>query len=96
MTSRFDIKAWRESSQGKAYTVRIGSAWVDQKGVTRLSFDALPIPDKDGRVQCFLEEQRERSETAPARQEVGTQGFARQMAPGGAGRASTLDDDIPF
>ena len=33
---------------------------------------------------------------APERQEVGTQGFARQMAPGGAGKASQLDDAIPF
>jgi single-strand DNA-binding protein len=34
---------------------------------------------------------------APARQEVGTQGFARQMAPGGGGRPAALDgDSIPF
>jgi hypothetical protein len=89
MTTRYEIKAWRESQQGKAYTVRIGSAWVDQKGVTRLAFDALPIPDKDGRVACFLEVPRDREDvsqrdTAPA----------RSSAPVKPGRA--MDDDIPF
>jgi hypothetical protein len=97
MTARYEIKAWRKSANDKAYTVRLGSAWTDQKGVLRLAFDALPLPDEQGRVSCFLEEPRERAETAPARQEPGVQGFARQMAPGGAGRPAALDgDSIPF
>ena len=92
-----DIKSWRKSRNGKAYAVRIGSTWTNDKGVTYLEFDALPLPDEQGRVSCFLEEPRERAETAPARQEPGVQGFARQMAPGGAGRPAALDgDSIPF
>jgi hypothetical protein len=58
--SRMDIKSWRKSANGKAYTVRVGTTWVDNKGVTRLEFDALPIPDERGRVSCFLEAPRER------------------------------------
>jgi hypothetical protein len=96
MSNRMDIKSWRKSRNGKAYAIRIGSTWTNDKGVTYLEFDALPLADDQGRVSCFLEEPRERSETAPTRQEVGTQGFARQMASGGAGRASQLNDDIPF
>jgi hypothetical protein len=89
MSTRYEIKAWRKSANDKAYTVRLGSAWTDQKGVLRLAFDALPLPDEQGRVSCFLEEPRERAEP-------GMQGFARQMAPSGAGKPSALNDAIPF
>jgi hypothetical protein len=90
-----DIKSWRKSRNGKAYAIRIGSTWTNDKGVTYLEFDALPLPDEQGRVSCFLEEPRERTEP-------GAQGFARQMAPGGpalksgAGAAANLEDSIPF
>lgn len=102
MTTRYEIKAWRKSANDKAYTVRIGSAWTDQKGVLRLAFDALPIPDENGRVQCFLEEPRER-DASPSPSERPAAGSdyaaARGMAPkaqSGAGRPSALNDDIPF
>lgn len=89
--SRYDIKCWRESRNGKAYTVRIGSAWTDQKGNQRLSFDALPIPDKDGRVEAFLEEQKPRDEAA-ARPAHPAKGYAEAK-----GRPpAVLDDDVPF
>jgi hypothetical protein len=94
MTTRYEIKAWRKSANDKAYTVRLGSAWTDQKGVLRLAFDALPLPDEQGRVSCFLEVPRERD--GPERQEAGVQGFARQMAPNGAGRPAILNDEVPF
>lgn len=48
-----DIKAWRKSANGKAYTIRIGSTWVDNKGVMRLNFDALPLPDERGKCRVF-------------------------------------------
>jgi hypothetical protein len=95
MSTRMDIKSWRKSRNGKAYAIRIGSTWTNDKGVTYLEFDALPLPDEQGRVSCFLEEPRERAEP-------GAQGFARQMAPGGpalksgAGAAVNLEDSIPF
>jgi hypothetical protein len=95
MSNRMDIKSWRKSRNGKAYAIRIGSTWTNEKGVTYLEFDALPLPDEQGRVSCFLEEPRERTEQ-------GAQGFARQMAPSGpalksgAGGAANLEDSIPF
>ncbi len=89
MSTRMDIKSWRKSRNGKAYAIRIGSTWTNDKGVTYLEFDALPLPDEQGRVSCFLEEPRERAEP-------GVQGFARQMAPSGAGKPSQLNDSIPF
>jgi hypothetical protein len=95
MSTRMDIKSWRKSRNGKAYAIRIGGCWTNEKGVTYLEFDALPLPDEQGRVSCFLEEPRERTEQ-------GAQGFARQMAPSGpalksgAGGAANLEDSIPF
>ncbi len=81
--SGFDIKVWRESHNGKAYTVRIGSAWEDKNGVMRLDFDAVPIANKDGKVAAFLEARK------PA--EARAAGGARPS--GGAG---DMDDAIPF
>lgn len=60
-----DVKAWRMSRNDKAYTVRVGHAYIDKKGITQIEFDALPIPDKDGRVRVFLEERPERDDDAP-------------------------------
>ena len=96
MSTRMDIKSWRKSRNGKAYAIRIGSTWTNEKGVTYLEFDALPLPDEQGRVSCFLEEPRERAAD-------GAQGFARQMAPsgpalksGGGGALALGGDSIPF
>jgi hypothetical protein len=91
MSTRMDIKSWRKSRNGKAYAVRIGSTWTNDKGVTYLEFDALPLPDEQGRVSCFLEEPRERAEP-------GVQGFARQMAPSAPGPKPIPlgGDSIPF
>lgn len=65
MSTRYEIKAWRKSRNDKAYTVRIGSAWTDDKGVIRMDFDASPIADDKGRVTAFLEVPREREEAPP-------------------------------
>ena len=104
MTTRYDIKAWRKSANDKAYTIRLGSAWTDQKGVLRLAFDALPIPDADGRVQCFLEEPRER-DAAPVEPSmsmaINRSGLDRLKQDYAAARnapaaRNPMDDDIPF
>jgi hypothetical protein len=94
MSNRMDIKSWRKSRNGKAYAIRIGSTWTNDKGVTYLEFDALPLPDEQGRVSCFLEEPRERAEP-------GVQSFA-QTARGGTTSSNAAKpiplggDEIPF
>lgn len=99
-----DIKAWRKSRSGKAYTVRIGSTWTNDKGVTYLEFDALPLPDENGRVSCFLEEPRDRDQTAPqsarnyppsANPYAAASGGRVAPVAGNGGRAA-LNDEIPF
>jgi hypothetical protein len=92
--SRYDVKCWRETRNGKAYTIRIGSAWVDQKGVTQGELDALPIPDKDGRVRFFLEEPKARNGSSDDRSDHPAKGIAERKA--GGGSADLPDDEIPF
>lgn len=45
---------------------RIGRASENEKGQVSLFFDSLPFPDKDGRCQAMLFEQKERDDTQPA------------------------------
>lgn len=91
--SRYDVKCWRESRNGKAYTIRIGSSWVDQNGVTRIELDALPLPGKEGRVIMFLEEQKPREGVTETRPAHPAKGIAERKAIGGS---ASLDDDVPF
>lgn len=67
MSKRFDIMTPRKSREGKTFWTRIGTAWEGDKG-TQLVFDALPIPDSEGRVVANLFEPRERNNGAPQQQ----------------------------
>lgn len=91
--ARYDVKCWRESRNGKAYTVRIGATWVDQKGVTRIELDALPLPDKEGRVSMFLEEQKQREVVTESRPAHPAKGMSERKA---GGRGADFDDQVPF
>lgn len=62
---------------------RIGRASENDKGQISLFFDSLPYPDKDGRCQAMLFEQRDRDEQPPARSSP-------------ARRTVNEDDDIPL
>ena len=57
-STRFDICTPRAGRDGKTYWTRIGTAWQNEKG-TQLVFDALPIPDSEGRVVANLFEPRD-------------------------------------
>lgn len=67
MAQRFNISTPRKKKDGGTYWVNIGTAWVDDKG-TQLVFDALPIPDEDGRCVARLFEPRDRQD-APRQQQ---------------------------
>lgn len=86
MTSkRFDICSPRPKKDGGTYWTKIGTAWEGDKGI-QLVFDALPLPDKEGRVVANLFEPREKS--AP------TSSTNNQSSGGGFG--NDLADDVPF
>jgi hypothetical protein len=83
---RFTIKSFRNSVNGKAYTVILGSAWTDKNGRMQLAFDVLPLPDDKGSVRAFLEP---REATGETRQAPPARGASSP-------RTRDMDDDIPF
>jgi hypothetical protein len=78
MSQRFNIATPRPKKDGGTYWVNIGTAWVNEKG-TQLVFDALPLPDKDGRCVANLFEPRER-DSAP-RQQASQPAYDDEPAP---------------
>lgn len=83
MSNRFDISSPRPKKDGGTYWVKIGTAWVNEKG-TQLVFDALPLPDKEGRVVANL---------FPPRDNGGQQRVQQQS---GGFDNSDLEDSVPF
>lgn len=59
MSQRFDICTPRAGKDGKTYWTRIGTAWQGEKGI-QLVFDALPLPDSEGRCVANLFEPKPR------------------------------------
>ena len=55
---RQDICVPRPKKDGGTFWVKIGTAWISDKG-TQLVFDALPLPDKEGRCVANLFEVRD-------------------------------------
>lgn len=72
MSKRFDICTPRAGKDGKTFWTRIGTAWQGDKGI-QLVFDALPLPDAEGRCTANLFEPRDNgggAKAALARQSV--------------------------
>lgn len=61
MNKRLDVMAPRQKKDGTTFWVRVGTAWEGDKG-TQVVFDALPLPDAEGRVVVNLFEPREKGE----------------------------------
>jgi len=59
MATRFDICTPRKGKDDKTYWTKIGTAWQGDKGI-QLVFDALPLPDSEGRCVANLFEQKPR------------------------------------
>lgn len=89
MSKRYDICTPRPKKDGGTYWVKIGTAWEGDKG-TQLVFDALPLPDSEGRCVANLFEPRDndrrRSADADRQDARERSQSARQ----------DLGDEIPF
>lgn len=83
MSKRLDIMAPRPKSDGGTFWKNVGTAWVKDDGKIQLVFDALPLPDKEGRCVVNLFEPREG-------------GQARGATPRQTPQMADLDDDTPF
>jgi hypothetical protein len=80
MSKRYDVMAPRAKKDGTTFWVRIGTAFEGDRGIG-IEFDALPVPDKEGRVSVRLFEPRQ-------------QGEARHQSR--PDQAPAFDDDVPF
>lgn len=87
---RLDVLSPRPKKDGGTYWHRVGTAWEGEKGIS-ITFDSMPLPDKEGQVRVSLFEPRE-SKGAEAT-------TSTTKAPARAEKkeyAETLDDEIPF
>ena len=82
---RYDIITGRTNKAGKTHWLKLGAAFPRDKGGFSLVFDALPLPDAEGRVSLLMVEPTDRD--APREKPV-------SGAP--AGGAPMPDDEIPF
>ena len=89
MADRLEIMTPRKKKDGGTYWVNIGTAWQDEKG-TQLVFDALPIPDEEGRCVARLFEPRDR--------DGGQRGGETNYRPNtnAPNNYADLDDEVPF
>jgi hypothetical protein len=79
MNKRYDICTPRKGRDDKTYWTRIGTAWQNDNGGIQLVFEALPIPDSEGRVVANLFEPRERND-APRQQSASKQSWDDESA----------------
>jgi len=83
MAKRYDICTPRKGKDDKTFWTRIGTAWEGDKGI-QLVFDALPLPDIEGRCVANLFEPKPRD-------------GQQQAKPGAATDwPDALDDSVPF
>lgn len=80
MSKRMTIATPRKAKDGKTFWTNIGTAWFNDNGQIQLVFDALPIPDGEGRVVANLFEPREKT-AQPARQGTSQYDDASEPAP---------------
>lgn len=78
MSRRMNIATPRKGKDSKTYWTNIGTAWFNDNGGIQLVFDALPIPDGEGRVVANLFEPREKTQQ---RQPATAGGYESDEAP---------------
>jgi hypothetical protein len=91
MAERFDVISPREGKDGKTRWIRIGAGFPKGDRVS-VVLDALPLPDKEGRVSLML------TPFVPKDQQGGHGAAPQQSSGGGAPTGGFQDfaDDIPF
>lgn len=85
MAKRYDIASPRKGKDDKTFWTRIGTAWENEKGI-QLVFDALPLPDAEGRCVANLFEPRDDRAKSVSRD----QADARERS-----QSRDYDDDLP-
>lgn len=82
MKKMYHVLSPRPGKDDKTFWHRVGTAWDGDKGVS-ITFDSLPLPDKDGKTRVILFEPREKDDAPKTAGKADT-------------KRNELDDDIPF
>lgn len=82
MAKRYDVCTPRPKKDGGTYWVKVGSAWEGDRGI-QVVFDALPMPDTEGRCAVNLFEPKPRDQQHRDNLNRGQQSH------------TDLDDEIP-
>lgn len=90
--TRFDLMSPRAGKDGKTRWFKLGAAFPRDKGGFQLVFDALPLPDAEGRVTLMMWEAQQDGQSSQARNPQ------RSEKPMGGARigGSDYEDVIPF
>lgn len=81
--SRMDLISPRPRKDGKTFWQKVGAAFPRDRGGYSLVFDALPLPDAEGRVTVLMVEPQQDRQPA------------QQQSQGGGGWQNN-GDEIPF
>ena len=90
--TRFDLVSPRTKKDGGTRWFKIGAAFPRDKGGYQLVFDALPLPDAEGRVTLMMWEAQERDGQSSQSRTADR----AQRPTGGAPAGGDMDDEIPF
>ena len=97
--TRFDLVSPRKGRDDKTRWFKVGAAFPRDKGGFQLVFDALPLPDAEGRVTLMMWEAQER-DAAPrgnGSQRDDNRGSGGYGSAPAGGRGNDYDDsEIPF
>jgi len=85
--SRYDLISPRPKKDGKTHWQKIGAAFPRDKGGFSLVFDALPLPDAEGRVSVLMTEPKPRDDN---------RGSYGQDSGGGRPSSNDTDGEIHF
>jgi hypothetical protein len=86
MSDFWELGQFKEKRGGGKRFVRLGYAKQKDDGGFWLTFDALPVPDKDGNVSVSVNKPRERNDSQQGYSNAGS-------APQGG---MDMDDHVPF
>ncbi len=92
MAQRFDLMSPRKGKDDKTRWFKVGAAFPRDKGGFQLVFDALPLPDAEGRVTLMMWEAQEKDAQRGGYDQSPDRGRAGGAPAGG----DNGGDSIPF
>jgi hypothetical protein len=88
-----DVITGRKDKSGKTYWMKIGSAWPNDRGGYQVVFDALPLPDAEGRCSVLLVEPKPRESSGDDYAKASGKSISSQ-ARSKRGLSDELDDEM--